>query len=229
MRDSNRTMLVSHRCLHPHSSVPITVRAGTSPVHRVRMKRRCARRGACLGLFHFRPPDCWVVIMLGWVGVGTFTRTLAELRDDPVRGGWVLVAGVPAGEGATGLRRAGGRARWRCTRGMVAAPSPTAEATRLTDPWRTSPAANTPGRLVSSGSGGRPGGQRVPAGRSGPVRMNPCRSRATVPASHCVRGCAPIRTNKASAGTLRRAPETVSARTSDSRWPVPVPPATCTR
>ena len=36
---------------------------------------------------------------------------------------------------------------------MVPAPSPTAEATRLTDPWRTSPAANTPGRLVSSGSG----------------------------------------------------------------------------
>jgi hypothetical protein len=29
---------------------------------------------------------------------------------------------------------------------MVTAPSPTAEATRLTDPWRTSPAANTPGQ-----------------------------------------------------------------------------------
>ena len=29
-------------------------------------------------------------------------------------------------------------------------PSPTAEATRLTEPLRTSPAAKTPGRLVSS-------------------------------------------------------------------------------
>ena len=30
-------------------------------------------------------------------------------------------------------------------------PSPTAEATRFTDPCLTSPAANTPGMLVSSG------------------------------------------------------------------------------
>ena len=173
--------------------------------------------------------------MLGSVGAVTFTRLLAELRDDPVAGvaGRVPVAGVLAGEGGTGPRRpgvAGVVFRWRCTRGMVAAPSPTAEATRLTDPWRTSPAAKTPGRLVSSGSAGRPGGQRpVPAGRSGPVRMNPCRSRATLSPSHCVRGCEPIRTNRASAGTLRRAPEAVSGRTSDWRWPVPVPPATCTR
>ena len=35
---------------------------------------------------------------------------------------------------------------WR----MAIDPSPTAEATRLTEPLRTSPAANTPGWLVSS-------------------------------------------------------------------------------
>ena len=35
-------------------------------------------------------------------------------------------------------------------------PSPTADATRLTDPLRTSPAANTPGKLVSSRNGTRP-------------------------------------------------------------------------
>ncbi len=34
-------------------------------------------------------------------------------------------------------------------------PSPTAEATRLIEPWRTSPATNTPGTLVSSRSGSR--------------------------------------------------------------------------
>src|ERR1700754_768366 len=39
-------------------------------------------------------------------------------------------------------------------------PSPTAEATRLTEPLRTSPAANTPGWLVS----------RVPKRVSAPVR-----------------------------------------------------------
>jgi hypothetical protein len=34
-------------------------------------------------------------------------------------------------------------------------PSPTAEATRLTEPCRTSPTANTPGRLISSSNGTR--------------------------------------------------------------------------
>jgi pimeloyl-ACP methyl ester carboxylesterase len=38
-------------------------------------------------------------------------------------------------------------------------PSPTAEATRLTEPCRTSPAASTPGTLVSSESGRRSSGQ----------------------------------------------------------------------
>ena len=62
------------------------------------------------------------------------------------------------------------------------APSPTAEATRLTDRWRTSPAANTPGRLVSRNSGGRAAGHcgtcPSSAGRSRPVRT---RWRADLP------------------------------------------------
>jgi hypothetical protein len=33
---------------------------------------------------------------------------------------------------------------------MAIEPSPTVEATRLTEPLRTSPTANTPGRLASS-------------------------------------------------------------------------------
>src|SRR5215207_2386052 len=49
--------------------------------------------------------------------------------------------------------------RYSWTSRMAVAPSPTAAATRLTEPWRMSPAANTPGRLVSSSSGGRFGGQ----------------------------------------------------------------------
>ena len=43
-------------------------------------------------------------------------------------------------------------------------PSPTAAATRFIEPWRTSPAANTPGTEVSNGSGaGRARGQRPAA------------------------------------------------------------------
>src|SRR5215469_5465727 len=42
-------------------------------------------------------------------------------------------------------------ARKACRAATTCAPSPTAAATRLTEPERTSPIANTPGRLVSSG------------------------------------------------------------------------------
>src|SRR5690606_12916510 len=42
-----------------------------------------------------------------------------------------------------------------CTNCTAIEPSPTAEATRLTLPLRTSPAAKTPGMLVSSMNGGR--------------------------------------------------------------------------
>src|SRR5437764_13388557 len=42
-------------------------------------------------------------------------------------------------------------ARKACKVATTCAPSPTAAATRLVDPERTSPIANTPGRLVSSG------------------------------------------------------------------------------
>ena len=45
------------------------------------------------------------------------------------------------------------RARWTFATAMP--PSPTAAAQRLTEPERTSPAANTPGWLVSSGPGAR--------------------------------------------------------------------------
>ena len=49
---------------------------------------------------------------------------------------------------ALGLCRS---ARCSCTRRMDMAPSPTAVATRIVAPWRTSPTAKTPGRLASSG------------------------------------------------------------------------------
>src|SRR5207244_6904261 len=56
-----------------------------------------------------------------------------------------------------GHRAAGVRTppRYWCTSCTAIDPSPTADATRLMDWSRTSPATNTPGRLVSSGKGSR--------------------------------------------------------------------------
>ena len=70
---------------------------------------------------------------------------------------------------------------------MAIEPSPTPDATRFTDPRRTSPTANTPGTLVSSNPGSRFKGQ--PAGslplrfNSEPERINPFSSRSTTPFS----------------------------------------------
>src|ERR671921_2519196 len=71
-----------------------------------------------------------------------------------------------------------GRARYSCTERMQTLPSPTADATRLTEPCRTSPTANTPGMLVSNGSGARRNDQDSPD-TSRPVRIYPWWSRAT--------------------------------------------------
>jgi hypothetical protein len=106
--------------------------------------------------------------------------------------------------------------RYWWTRRMATEPSPTAPATCLIDPWRTSPAANTPGRLVSSSIGGRSSGQ--PAGgwpswsSSVPVTTNPHRSRWMASGSQPVRGSAPMRMNSAVAGTVSVAPEVRSLR-----------------
>ena len=59
---------------------------------------------------------------------------------------------------------------WTCW--MTTEPSPTADATRLTDCARTSPTANTPGTLVSNTNGGRSSAHPVAARSSatgGPV------------------------------------------------------------
>ena len=75
--------------------------------------------------------------------------------------------------------------RYLCTSSTAIDPSPTADATRLIDWSRTSPAAKTPGMLVSSAYGSRcftgHGGQ--PLGTSStcsPVRMNPRSTRRSV-------------------------------------------------
>jgi hypothetical protein len=97
-------------------------------------------------------------------------------------------------------------------------PSPTAEDTRLIEPLRTSPAANTPGRFVSKGYGSRPSpAQTSPSSaersHAPPVWMKPIWSSPTVPSSQRVLASAPTNKNNARAPRVRRAPERVSSTT----------------
>src|ERR1700720_2073309 len=75
-------------------------------------------------------------------------------------------------------------ARKACNAATTCAPSPTDAATRLTDPERTSPIANTPGRLVSSGLRG-----------FASVRTKPLASSVTDRDNHSVFGSAPMNKN----------------------------------
>src|SRR5512134_781803 len=71
-----------------------------------------------------------------------------------------------------------GDLRYSWMKGIATAPSPTAEPTRLVEPERTSPAAKTPGMLVSNRVGGRSRGQSAASVfTSAPVRMKPLASR----------------------------------------------------
>ncbi len=74
-------------------------------------------------------------------------------------------------------------------------PSPTADATRLTEPRRTSPTAYSPGTVVSCGPATfqRP---RVAGLRVGSRSGEPYESRPTSAGSQSVRGLAPIITNR---------------------------------
>src|SRR5207302_1093404 len=83
--------------------------------------------------------------------------------------------------------------RYSCTNWIAIAPSPTAEATRLTESDRTSPAANTPARLVSSRNGCRLPVQCGDCASDGPVLMNPLSSRSISDGSQSVRGTAPMK------------------------------------
>src|SRR5258708_1641530 len=83
---------------------------------------------------------------------------------------------------------------------MAVDPSPTADATPLKLPLRTSPTANTPGRLVSNRDGGLGRDHRATARSSGvsalPVLTKPLASSATHPRSQAVLGTAPVIENR---------------------------------
>src|SRR5438105_1002486 len=155
--------------------------------------------------------------VLGSVTIGRTVATsrattfLAGPQMHPAGADLHAFLALTAFRGPYGLDRAkmGAGSRWhlslsysccrsRCTKEIAIDPSPTAEATRLTLPLRTSPTAKTPGRLVSNKYGVRASGQCAAASssreRSGPVLINPFSSSATQRFSHAVLGIAPAMT-----------------------------------
>src|SRR3954471_225210 len=120
-----------------------------------------------------------------------------------------------------------------CTKLTAMAPSPTAAATRLVDPLLTSPAAKTPGRLVSSRKGVRPEAcqRSLPAvswGSEGPVTTKPLRSKSTQLRSHSVLGSAPMKRKSELVCKVCDSDEPVVSCTA-LRWPLPSSAVTTVR
>src|SRR5215472_626304 len=111
--------------------------------------------------------------------------------------------------------------RYSWTNWTTMEPSPTAEATRLIEPDRTSPAAKTPGRLVSSRKGWRRTFQCGESKSRGPVRTKSLASFSISGGNHSVRGTAPMKLKRAGHSKARRWP--VSLLSSSTRRRVPSP------
>src|ERR1700745_2948590 len=92
-------------------------------------------------------------------------------------------------------------------------PSPTEDATRLTEPARTSPTAKMPGSEVAQGEDGEPSRE--------PVITKPLSASFTRPESHSVFGAAPTIRNNAQVSTRRVAPVFTSRMGSPWRCSAP--------
>src|SRR5262249_39278068 len=111
-----------------------------------------------LGLHHYPPRDAACRSNLGVAGA----RMTTAVGRWPGQANLLLRCGPCRRHRATEVLGGQGRAlrpaaarpsrlpRCSLANRMAIEPSPTAEATRLTDPLRASPAASTPGRLASS-------------------------------------------------------------------------------
>ena len=105
------------------------------------------------------------------------------------------------------------RSRNSCTSFTAIEPSPTADATRLIDPRRTSPAARVPGQFVSRKCGLQSGGGSAGAlSRAVPANTNPFSPSATADFSpsgaysQSVQGAAPMKLNSAGVSMVVRVP-----------------------
>src|SRR6202040_2180348 len=99
--------------------------------------------------------------------------------------------------------------RKACNAATTCAPSPTAAATRLTDPERTSPIANTPGRLVSSGL------PRLASVCTKPLSASVAPDRD----NHSVQGSAPMNENRWRTAPLTSSPHLRERQRIASRMP----------
>src|SRR5437868_6836349 len=141
------------------------------------------------------------VLVRGIVAAADMAAGAADAQVQPAAAGFqALLASerarrhvLDAGDVATALCGHGHSAglaaspRKPCSAATTCAPSPIAPPTRLTDPERTSPTANTPGTVVSSCAAGRP----FPCAGT-PVSTKPPRSTLTPqPSSQVVAGSAP--------------------------------------
>src|SRR5271167_254877 len=107
-------------------------------------------------------------------------RARRHIANSVDMGAFVGHQGLPVLAESAALSPASSRKA--CSAATTCAPSPTAAATRLTDPERTSPIANMPDRLVSSGLRGL-----------APVRTKPLSSSVTPEQDNqSVFGSAPI-------------------------------------
>ncbi len=93
------------------------------------------------------------------------------------------------------------------------APTPTAEATRLTLPERASPTANTPGKLVSNIWGARVSGHGLlpcgPAVSIAPRKYEPLVIQGSHPRSHPVRGAPTVIKKRCSRSRAEISPEDI--------------------
>ena len=114
---------------------------------------------------------------------------------------------APARRGTSETGQSGEKVRNWWTAPTQAEPSPTAVATRLVEPERTSPTANRPGWLVSNGSGSRPRAAQRSSRWSGPrarsVRTKPRSSNAAQPEIQSEDGLGPDEGEEPRAGDLR--------------------------
>jgi dimethylhistidine N-methyltransferase len=140
------------------------------------------------------------------------------------------VGGSQVGEPAYGTQVS---ARYSCTNRTTIDPSPTADATRFMAPARMSPAANTPGTLVSSDSGSRRSFQidaYAPSViRSRPVSTNPFASRRTSAGSQSPRGRVPMNTKTASISSTWLVPSSFDRNATRSTRPLPSTRSTSVR
>src|SRR3954451_4159448 len=147
-------------------------------------------------------------------------------RVDQDEGLGAVAHGVEGTPG-TSCRRASATSWW--TSWIAIEPSPTADATRFTEAWRTSPAANTPGTLVSSRNGLRASGQPESSPRSAPVSTNPRESRASSGGSQAGRARTPIIRKRPCAPPVSSCPPPSRSTSRRSHPSSPPPPTTSAR